>query len=60
MEFSSSQIIKASVIAGLMSEWSIRSEVRQGLLVPLRFRNYPVISNFCCVMAASEFQPKVV
>lgn len=64
MEFGSSQIIKASVIAGLgiamMSDWSIRSEVRQGLLVPLRLQNYPVASNFCCVIAASEFRPKVV
>ncbi len=64
MEFGSSQIIKESVIAGLgtamMSEWSIRSEVRQGLLVPLRLRGYPVISTVCCVAADSGFRPKIV
>lgn len=64
MEFGSSQIIKESVIAGLgiamMAEWSIHSEVREGLLVALRLRRYPVISTVYSVVAASGFQPKIV
>lgn len=64
MEFGSSQIIKESVIAGLgislLSRWSISAEVQQGLLIPLRLTGYPVVSNFCAIVNASGFRPKVV
>lgn len=64
MEFGSSQIIKESVIAGLgislMSRWSIRAEVRQGLLKPLRLTDYPVASPVYAVVKPSGFQPQVI
>lgn len=64
MEFGSSQIIKESVIAGLgislMSKWSIRAEVTQGHLKPLRLTDYPILNPFCTVIKPSGFHSKVV
>ncbi|MDI3328796.1 MAG: LysR family transcriptional regulator [Alicyclobacillaceae bacterium] len=64
MEFSSNQIIKESVEAGLgvslISRLAIRKEIMLGTLVPLRLRGYPVVRSFSWVVRASQFRTKVV
>lgn len=64
MEFDSSQITKESVVEGLgvslVSIWAIQRKVEQGLLSTLRIKDYPVMSDFLCVVRESRFQRHVV
>lgn len=62
MEFGSSQVIKESVEAGLgisiLSEWTIRKEMKYGTLSALKIRNVPISRDVCYVLPITQFRTR--
>ncbi len=62
MEFGSSQVIKESVEAGLgisiLSEWTIRKEVKYGILSALKVRDVPISRDVCYVLPVTQFRTR--
>ncbi|MHB1627081.1 MAG: LysR family transcriptional regulator [Bacilli bacterium] len=62
MEFGSSQVIKESVEAGLgisiISEWTIRKEMKYGTLCALKIKNVPISRDVCYVLPNTQFRTR--
>ncbi len=62
MEFGSSQVIKESVEAGLgisiISEWTIRKEMKYGTLCALKIKNVPISRDVCYVLPITQFRTR--
>ncbi|MBP2001919.1 DNA-binding transcriptional LysR family regulator [Paenibacillus shirakamiensis] len=64
VEFGSTQIIKESVEAGLgialLSQWTVRKELRLGTLCMLQVNNQRIARHFSWVMLHTEYKTKAV
>jgi len=62
MEFGSSQVIKGSVEAGLgisiISEWTIRKEMKYGTLCALKIKSVPISRDVCYVLPVTQFRTR--
>lgn len=62
MEFGSSQVIKESVEAGLgisiLSEWTLRKEIRYGILRALSIRNLPISREVRYILPNTRFRTR--